>query len=79
MARQNSPRQFLRQVPRALLARQLREHHRVLAEGEFDKLEGTDISPRCQALTHLSGAQQAAHEKDRLIVLSDLVKSAVDT
>jgi len=63
MARQYSPKNFLRQAPNALLARYFQEKH-VLAEVDFTALSETNIGPIYEAWDNLPSETRRSMEND---------------
>ena len=63
MARQYSPKNFLRQAPNALLARYCQEK-KVLAEVDFTALSETNIGPIYEAWDNLSSETRRSMEND---------------
>ena len=63
MARQYSPKNFLRQAPNALLARYCQEK-KVLAEVDFTALLETNIGPIYEAWDNLSSETRRSIESD---------------
>jgi hypothetical protein len=64
MARQYSPIQFFRRVPKILLGRYFHEKHSALVEIDFGKLKETEVDPIFLAFTNLPSDKQATIESE---------------